>query len=368
MRAGPEAAPRLRAARPPPPALSLGFLGSVLRAALSAILDSDRVERAADDVVAHPGEVLHASAADQDHGVLLQVVADARDVGRDLDAVGQAHARNFAECRIRFLRGRGVDARAHAALLRRALQGGRRLLAALLRASVLDELVDGRHPKAVRGPLSWLPRSENELFTQPDHECQTIRALHATASGVVPGAGSSSAPSGSSVTASIPLYFDTPVPAGIRRPMMTFSFKPTRRSTLPLIAASVRTLVVSWKEAAEMKLSVERLALVMPRRSGSAPAGCPPSPSTRSFSSSKRHFSTWSPIRKSVSPTSLMRTRRSICRTITSMCLSLMRTPCRRDISCTPSTRDFASAFSPRMVRMSCGFELPSMSASPAFT
>ena len=112
--------------------------------------------------------------------------------------------------------------------------------------------------------------------------------------------------------------------------MMTFSFKPTRRSTLPLIAASVRTLVVSWKEAAEMKLSVERLALVMPRRSGSATAGCPPSASTRSFSSSKRHFSTWSPIRKSVSPTSLMRTRRSICRTITSMCLSLMRTPCRR--------------------------------------
>src|SRR5213592_775221 len=145
----------------PPPALSLRFLGSVLRAALPTILDSDRVERAADDVVAHPGEILHAPAADEDHGMLLQVVTDARDVGRDLDAVGQAHARDFAECRIRLLRGRGVDARAHAALLRRALQGGRRPLAALLRASVLDELVDGRHPKAVRGPLSWLPRSEN---------------------------------------------------------------------------------------------------------------------------------------------------------------------------------------------------------------
>ena len=31
-------------------------------------------------------------------------------------------------------------------------------------------------------------------------------------------------------------------------PMMTFSFRPTRWSTLPLIAASVRTLVVSWKK------------------------------------------------------------------------------------------------------------------------
>src|SRR5207253_3626486 len=69
------------------------------------------------------------------------------DVGPDLDAVGQAHALNFSECRIGLLRGRGVDARAHAALLRRALQGRRRLLGALLRAAALDELVDSRHAK-----------------------------------------------------------------------------------------------------------------------------------------------------------------------------------------------------------------------------
>lgn len=34
---------------------------------------------------------------------------------------------------------------------------------------------------------------------------------------------------------------------------MTFSFKPWRWSTLPLIAASVNTFVVSWKEAEEEK-------------------------------------------------------------------------------------------------------------------
>jgi hypothetical protein len=34
------------------------------------------------------------------------------------------------------------------------------------------------------------------------------------------------------------------------------------------MAASVRTAWVSWKLAAEMKLFVERLALVMPRRRG----------------------------------------------------------------------------------------------------
>ena len=50
-------------------------------------------------------------------------------------------------------------------------------------------------------------------------------------------------------------------------PMMTFSFRPSRWSTLPLMAASVRTLVVSWKEAADRKLSVAREAYVMPIRS-----------------------------------------------------------------------------------------------------
>ena len=44
-----------------------------------------------------------------------------------------------------------------------------------------------------------------------------------------------------------------PVPAGISLPTITFSFSPTRSSFLPAVAASVKTLVVSWKEAAEIK-------------------------------------------------------------------------------------------------------------------
>lgn len=45
---------------------------------------------------------------------------------------------------------------------------------------------------------------------------------------------------------------------------MTFSFRPRSSSRLPPTAASVRTRVVSWKEAAEMKDSVLRDALVIP--------------------------------------------------------------------------------------------------------
>ena len=48
------------------------------------------------------------------------------------------------------------------------------------------------------------------------------------------------------------LVVAAPVPAGMRRPTMTFSLRPSSRSALPETAASVRTRVVSWNEAAEM--------------------------------------------------------------------------------------------------------------------
>ncbi len=43
--------------------------------------------------------------------------------------------------------------------------------------------------------------------------------------------------------------------------MITFSFKPISWSSLPLIAASVRTFVVSWNDAAERKDSVASAGL-----------------------------------------------------------------------------------------------------------
>jgi hypothetical protein len=67
--------------------------------------------------------------------------------------------------------------------------------------------------------------------------------------------------------------FLCPVPAGIKCPTITFSFIPCRVSVLALIAASVNTLVVSWKDAAEIKLLVCREALVIPCRIGFPVAG-----------------------------------------------------------------------------------------------
>ena len=48
-------------------------------------------------------------------------------------------------------------------------------------------------------------------------------------------------------------FAGAPVPAGMSLPMMTFSLSPIRWSLAPLMAASVSTRVVSWKDAAARK-------------------------------------------------------------------------------------------------------------------
>ena len=76
--------------------------------------------------------------------------------------------------------------------------------------------------------------------------------------------GSSTLFKSSSVTNSISSALIIPVPAGIKRPMITFSFRPCSLSTLPRTAASVNTLAVSWNDAADKKESVSKATLVIP--------------------------------------------------------------------------------------------------------
>jgi hypothetical protein len=76
--------------------------------------------------------------------------------------------------------------------------------------------------------------------------------------------------------------------------------------------ASVRTRVVSWNDAAEMKESVESEALVMPSSSGRPIDGRPPLAITRSFSSRKRNLSICCSSRTDVSPTSSIFTQRNL--------------------------------------------------------
>ena len=110
--------------------------------------------------------------------------------------------------------------------------------------------------------------------------------------------------------------------------MITFSFSPSRRSTLPSIAASVSTFVVSWKEAAERNDSVASEAFVIPRISGSNVAGSP-SLRTAAFVLAVEDDLVDELARQEVGRArAVTRTFLSIWRTISSMCLSWMSTPC----------------------------------------
>src|SRR5919108_4560374 len=102
-------------------------LHAVLGAGLLAVGHAGRVERPADDLVAHARQVLDAAAADEHDRVLMQVVALARDVRRDLHPVREPHAGDLAQRRVRLLRRGRVHARADAATLR----SGHTLLATL---------------------------------------------------------------------------------------------------------------------------------------------------------------------------------------------------------------------------------------------
>jgi len=53
-----------------------------------AVLNGLGVEGAADDFIADTGEVFDTAAADENHGVLLEVVSDSGDVRGDFDAAG----------------------------------------------------------------------------------------------------------------------------------------------------------------------------------------------------------------------------------------------------------------------------------------
>src|SRR5574344_17380 len=97
--------------------LLLRALGAVLGTGLHTALHALSVQRAADDVVTHTGEVLDTTAADHDHRVLLQGMTDAGNVSGDLVAIGETDTRDLTKCGVRLLGSGGTDCGANAALL-----------------------------------------------------------------------------------------------------------------------------------------------------------------------------------------------------------------------------------------------------------
>src|SRR5208282_6192756 len=83
--------------------------------------------------------------ADQDDRMLLQVVPYAGNISRHFVTVREPRSRHLAQGRVRLLGRGGLDLRADPAFLRRALQGRRAGLVALLYARAANKLVDSRH-------------------------------------------------------------------------------------------------------------------------------------------------------------------------------------------------------------------------------
>src|SRR6266700_2313337 len=138
---------------------ALLLLRAVTAAGLLAVAHSLVVQRAADDLVPDAGEVPDPAAPDQHDRVLLQVVADTRDVGGDLDVTGQPHPGDLAERRVRLLGCRRVDARADSAALRASLERRGGVLGYLVLAALADQLLDRGHRVSVFFLLWFAPAS-----------------------------------------------------------------------------------------------------------------------------------------------------------------------------------------------------------------
>src|SRR5690606_31528262 len=103
-------------------------------------------------VVANTWQVANAAATDKHNRVLLQVVTFARDIGDHFALVGKTYLGNLAQSRVRLLRGRRVNTRANAALLRVSFHGGNFVPLWLAGAWLADQLINGGHCALSIGP------------------------------------------------------------------------------------------------------------------------------------------------------------------------------------------------------------------------
>ena len=81
----------------------LGTLCAVFATGLFALCNACRVERAANNMIAHAGQILNSSAADKYGAVFLQVVTLARNINRTLLLVGKTNSGDLTERRVRLL-------------------------------------------------------------------------------------------------------------------------------------------------------------------------------------------------------------------------------------------------------------------------
>ena len=98
--------------------LFLAALDAVLRTTLTATIDTERVERTADDVVPDAWKVTDSTPANQHDGVFLKIVTLTTDVGADFTSVGKSDSCHLSQRRVRLLGSLSLHLKTHASALR----------------------------------------------------------------------------------------------------------------------------------------------------------------------------------------------------------------------------------------------------------
>ncbi len=89
---------------------------SVFTSLLFPTLNGAGVQHAAHDMIPNPWKILDSPAANNYYRVLLKIMADPWDVSSNFVAIGQTNAGDFAQSRVRLLRGHRPNLNADTAL------------------------------------------------------------------------------------------------------------------------------------------------------------------------------------------------------------------------------------------------------------
>ena len=143
----------------------LGLLIAVLAPSLPSGLDSGAIENAADYGIAQ-SDILDAAAAQENDGVLLEIVAHAGHISRHLHAVGQANASDLPDGRVGLFGRLGRHFDANAALEGRGEENG----------AILDGIESARQSDGFGLPLETLSMALCKLI-----DCWHSLVLHRSA-------------------------------------------------------------------------------------------------------------------------------------------------------------------------------------------
>jgi hypothetical protein len=121
---------------------------------LLTVSNAHGIQSAPNHVIANAWEVLNTATSDQDDRVLLQIVANAGNVGSHLNAIGQTDAGYFSQRRVWFLGSLRIHASTDTPLLRGTVESRTRGFVFDLLATLANKLVNCRH---CCFPFRWPP-------------------------------------------------------------------------------------------------------------------------------------------------------------------------------------------------------------------